>query len=77
MFSLQSQQSVERRTIERLATDAHLPLDEVAKLYEHERAALVASAHVTNFLPIFVVRNVQEILRHKGHREPAEPAAAM
>jgi len=49
-----------------LAEESHQPIAEVAKLYEHERAELALGAHITKFLHIFAIRNVQEILRHRA-----------
>jgi len=43
-----------------------VPIDDVAILYEHERAELALGAHITKFLHIFAIRNVQEILRQRG-----------
>jgi hypothetical protein len=60
-----------KRIVAFLAEESHVPIDDVAILYEHERAALVLSARVTNFLDIFAVRNVQEIL-HKRHKRDTE-----
>lgn len=53
----------EKRIVATLALEAHVPIDDVATLYEHERAALAVSAHITKFLHIFAIRNVRETLR--------------
>jgi hypothetical protein len=61
-----------------LAVECHIPVAEMAALYEHERANLAFGAHVTKFLHIFAIRNVLEILRKreldKQLPTPAEPA---
>jgi hypothetical protein len=54
--------SVKHRAIEFLANEAKLPFDQVAEMYEHERAELEVDAKVKKFLPIFTFRNVQEQL---------------
>lgn len=64
------------RIIAFLAEESHLPLAEVATLYEHERAELALGAHITKFLDIFAIRNVQEILRRRAAEEPEGLAAA-
>ena len=51
--------------IAKLSAESHVPIDDVAALYEHERADLAAGARVTKFLHIFATRNVQEILRRR------------
>ncbi len=56
----------ERRIVAALALQCHLPVDDVAKVYEEERAGLAMGARVTKFLPIFAIRNVQETLRKRG-----------
>ncbi len=63
------------RIVALLAQEAHLRVDDVAKLYEHERAELAACAHVSKFVHIFATRNVQEVLRQRGIEKPALFAA--
>ena len=53
----------EKRIVATLAAECHVPINEVAILYEHERAELALGARVTKFLHIFAIRNVLEILR--------------
>ena len=48
-----------------LAAQFEAPIDDVASLYESEWADLAADAQVTNYLHIFVVRHVQDILRKR------------
>ena len=66
------------RIVASLAAEYHLPVSEMAALYEHERAELAVGAHLTKFLHIFATRNVLEILRQRGLEEHpsglAEPA---
>jgi hypothetical protein len=54
--------SVKRRAITLLAANSKLPFDQVAQLYEVERAKLEVSARVKLYLPIFTFRNVREQL---------------
>jgi len=55
----------QKRIVAFLAEESRLPIDDVATLYEHERAELAVAARVTSFLHIFAIRNVQEILRRR------------
>ena len=54
------------RIVAFLAQESQQPVAAVAALYEHERAELAAGAHITRFLDIFAIRNVQEILRQRA-----------
>lgn len=54
-----------KRIVASLASECHLPLGEIATLYEHERAELAVGAHITKYLHIFATRNVLEILRQR------------
>ena len=60
----QLDESVKRHAIEFLAVESKLPFDQVARLYEQERAKLELGAKVKQYLPIFTLRNVQEQLMH-------------
>ena len=53
------------RIVAFLAKESQLPVADVAKLYEEERAELALGAHVTPFLHIFAIRNVEAILRKR------------
>jgi hypothetical protein len=66
MSAPQQKQPDQKRIVALLALESHVPIDDVAKLYEHEWAELVVGAHITKFLHIFAIRNVQEILRKRG-----------
>ena len=54
------------RIVAFLAEESQQSVAAVAKLYEHEHAALALGAHITKFLHIFAIRNVQEILRQRA-----------
>ncbi|WP_155888135.1 MULTISPECIES: DUF3562 domain-containing protein [Cupriavidus] len=54
-----------------LAAKAHMPVDDVEQLYEHERAELAVDAHITSFLHIFAIRNVEKILRRRAGEKTA------
>jgi hypothetical protein len=53
----------QQRLIECLAEQCHEPVDKVTLLYEQERLELAKTARITQFLHVFVTRNVREILR--------------
>lgn len=57
--------SVHQRTIEHLARESQVPVDEVAQLYENARAELEAGARIKGFLGIFAMRNVRRLLRQR------------
>jgi hypothetical protein len=46
-----------------LSEHHHLPADKVAEVYERELANLMQDALITIYLPIFVTRRVDELLR--------------
>jgi hypothetical protein len=60
------EQPDQRRIVASLAAECHVPIREMATLYEHERAELALGAHVTKFVHIFATRNVLDILRERG-----------
>jgi hypothetical protein len=76
MSALAEKQPDQTRIVASLAEESNLPLAEVATLYENERAELAFGAHITKFLDIFAIRNVQEILRRRAAEEPRGLAAA-
>ena len=51
------------RIIAFLAKESTASIDEVTRLYEHERAGLEVSARIKRFLPIIAIRNVRAALR--------------
>lgn len=62
------------RIVASLASKCHLPIGEMATLYEHERAELALGAHITKYVHIFASRNVMERLRLRGlGRQIASP----
>ncbi len=65
MFSAPDNQTEEKRIVEFLARESSVPVDEVARIYAAECAGLAEGAHVANFVPIFAIRNVQELLRSR------------
>lgn len=58
-----------RNIVESLAAQFHAPIDEVATLYERERAELSADAKVTTYLHVIAMRHVQDILRRRADRQ--------
>jgi hypothetical protein len=66
--------SMHERSIEALAREAHVPIEQVAQLYERELAVLTVGARITNFLGILTIRKVRDILRQRSH--PAHTHAA-
>ena len=64
----------QKRLVALLAAECHVPVGEMATLYEHERAELALDARITKYLHIFATRNVLEILERRG-RKPRLPAA--
>jgi Protein of unknown function (DUF3562) len=63
MYPQPGKKSHQQQAIERLAEEWQVPMDEVARLYEDERAGLEVGARLSGFLPIFAVRRVREMLR--------------
>jgi hypothetical protein len=57
--------STHERAIEALARESHVPIDQVAQLYEHELTGLKVGARITDFLTILTTRKVREILRQR------------
>ena len=55
----------QRRIVASLAAECHVPIGEMATLYEHERAGLEVGARIKKFLHIFATRNVLEVLRKR------------
>ena len=69
----------EKRIVASLAAECHMPIAEMATLYEKERAELASGARNTKFLHIFASRSVREVLRKRSLEEqnsaPAKPAS--
>jgi tellurite resistance protein len=51
-----------------LASESDLPIAEVARLYDTEHAQLDANSDIKQYLPIFAIRKVREILRRRERR---------
>jgi len=66
MPTVREKQPDQRRIVASLAAECHVPIGEMATLYEHERAELVLGARITKFLHIFATRNVLEVVRMRG-----------
>ena len=68
----------QKRIVASLASQCHVPIGEMATLYEHERAELALGAHITKYLHIFATRNVLDVLRRRDLDKqtpgPGEPA---
>lgn len=73
MPNIREKQPDQNRIVATLALEFHVPIAEMARLYEHERAELAVGAHVTKFLDIFTTRHVQETLRQRGFEKPVVP----
>ena len=65
----------QRRIVADLADASRVPVEEVAELYAHAHAALAVGAHITKYLHIFAIRNVQETLRKRAFDQRALQAA--
>ena len=73
MPNIKEKQPDQNRIVASLASEFHVPIAEMTRLYEHERAELAVGAHVTKYLDIFTTRNVQEILRQRGFEKQTAP----
>ncbi|MEO5676837.1 MAG: DUF3562 domain-containing protein [Usitatibacter sp.] len=75
MLARKDKQPDQKQIVASLARESRVPIEDVAKLYEHELAELAVGAHLTKFLHIFAIRNVQEILRKRSAEEQASGLA--
>ncbi len=75
MPTLNEKQPDQKRIVAALASECHVPIGEMATLYEHERAELALNAHITKYLHIFATRNVLEILRRRDLEEQVSAPA--
>ena len=71
MYNQHSEQPTQTRIVAFLSEESHVPVDEVATLYERERAVLAVGPHVPNFLHVFAIRNVREMLRSRHEQANA------
>lgn len=74
MLSTNQKQPDQERIVASLATECHLPIGEMATLYEHERSELALDAHITKYLHIFPTRNVLDVLRQRDLNKQASAA---
>ena len=65
MPAAKEKQPDQNRIVASLATECHMPVGEMAVLYEHERAELASGANITKYLHIFATRKVLEILHQR------------
>ena len=68
--------SDEDPAVENLARESHVPFGAVEQLYVDELTKLTRSAHIKNFLSIFALRHVRNLLleRIAAKRGPVKPA---
>jgi hypothetical protein len=74
MPATNEKQPDQKRIVASLAAECHLPIGEMATLYEHERAELALGAHITKYLHIFATRNVLDVLRQRDLKKQASAA---
>jgi hypothetical protein len=65
----------QKQIVASLAAQCHVPVCEMALLYEHERVALALGAHNTKFLHIFAIRNVLDAFREQDRDKPSSRTA--
>lgn len=61
----------QKQIVASLAARCHVPVCDMALLYEHERVALALGARNTKFLHIFAIRNVREVIRKRDLDKPS------
>jgi hypothetical protein len=77
MPAAKEKQPDQNRIVASLATECHMPVGEMAALYEHERAELASDAHITKYLHIFATRKVLEFLHQRDlDKEISAPGEA-
>ena len=78
MTATTDKQPDQNRIVASLAAECHVPIGDMAALYDHERAELAARARVSRYVHIFAIRNVLEVMRQRAVAKkalaPAEPA---
>jgi hypothetical protein len=65
----------QKHAVVRLAAQCQVPIDEMAALFEIERAKLAAGAHITKFLDVFATRHILENFRMRALATPAQTPA--
>lgn len=63
----------ESRIVASLSAEFGVPVDEITKIYELEQATLAARSRVPNFVAIFVLRNVRDMLGQRLEEERPRP----
>jgi hypothetical protein len=71
MPAITEKQPDPKRIVISLAAECHVPVAEMALLYEHQRAVLALEAHNTQYLHIFATRNVLDMLHQRELDHPA------
>jgi hypothetical protein len=75
MPAAKEKQLDQKRIVASLAQEYHMPVGEMATIYEHERAELASGAHITKYLHIFATRKVLEVLHQRDlDKEISAPA---
>jgi len=65
MPAMEEKQPDQERIVAMRAAECRVPVGEMERLHERERAALWPGARVTRYLHIFATRNVLEVLRRR------------
>jgi hypothetical protein len=65
MPAAKDKQPDQSRIVASLAKECHVPIGEMAALYEHELAELASGARITKYLHIFATRKVLEVLHQR------------
>jgi len=65
MLSKEKKLALPTRALEVISKTTRVPQSEVTRLYEDKLAELRANARITDFLPIFAMRKVEETLKHR------------
>ena len=65
MPAAKEKQPDQKRIVASLAKECHVPVGEMAALYEQKRAELASDAHITKYLHIFATRKVLEVLHQR------------
>jgi hypothetical protein len=73
MPAAKEKQPDQKRIVASLAEEWHVPVSELAALYEHVRAELASGAHITKYLHIFVTRKVLEVLHQRDLETKMSP----
>ena len=78
MPAAKEKQPDQKRIVASLAKECHVPVGEMAALYEHERAELASGAHITKYLHIFAARKVLEVLHQRNlDKKASQPGGSV